>query len=106
MDRNNALSWELERPLVPIGSLNTGYKIQKAKTTNFCVANVIAALVGSAIALAGTGWSLATGGVLILFASLWLWNGGPHCQLGSHFARAQVQGLHIHGPLAVYTMVF
>ena len=43
-------------------------------TTNFCVANVIAALLGSAIALAGTGWALASGGALMLLASLWLWN--------------------------------
>lgn len=49
-------------------------RVQGLLTTNFCVANVIAALVGSAIALAGTGWSLAAGGLLILFASLWLWN--------------------------------
>ncbi len=49
-------------------------RVQGLLTTNFCVANVIAALLGSAIALAGVGWALATGGVLILLASLWLWN--------------------------------
>lgn len=51
MDRNNALSWELERPLVPIGSLNTGYKIQKAKTTNFCVAalSLVNTMIGGGI---------------------------------------------------------
>lgn len=49
-------------------------RVQGLLTTNFCVANVIAALVGSLIALAGTGWALASGGVLMLCASLWLWN--------------------------------
>jgi len=49
-------------------------RVQGLLTTNFCVANVISALVGSVIALAGTGWSLAFGGLLILAASTWLWN--------------------------------
>jgi cyanate permease len=49
-------------------------RVQGLLTTNFCVANVISALVGSIIALAGTGWSLAFGGLLILAASTWLWN--------------------------------
>ncbi len=49
-------------------------RVQGLLTTNFCVANVIAALFGSVIALAGVGWALTTGGVLMLLASLWLWN--------------------------------
>jgi MFS family permease len=49
-------------------------RVQGLLTTNFCVANVLMALVGSIIALAGTGWALAFGGVLILAASGWLWN--------------------------------
>jgi MFS family permease len=48
-------------------------RVQGLLTTNFCVANVVTALVGSVIALAGTGWSLAFGGLLILAASTWLW---------------------------------
>lgn len=48
-------------------------RVQGLLTTNFCFANVIAALVGSVIALAGTGWSLVAGGCLCLLASLWLW---------------------------------
>ena len=48
-------------------------RVQGLLTTNFCFANVIAALTGSAIALAGTGWSLFTGGILCLLASAWLW---------------------------------
>ena len=49
-------------------------RVQGLLTTNFCVANVVTAIVGSVIALAGTGWSLAFGGLLILAASTWLWN--------------------------------
>jgi MFS family permease len=49
-------------------------RVQGLLTTNFCVANVVAALLGSAVALAGTGWALAGGGLLILLASIWLWN--------------------------------
>ncbi len=49
-------------------------RVQGLLTTNFCVANVITALVGSVIALMGTGWSLAMGGLMILTASMWLWN--------------------------------
>ncbi len=49
-------------------------RVQGLLTTNFCIANVITALVGSVIALAGTGWALASGGLLVLCASLWLWN--------------------------------
>ena len=49
-------------------------RVQGLLTTNFCIANVIAALLGSAVALAGTGWSLFTGGVLCLAASLWMWS--------------------------------
>ena len=49
-------------------------RVQGLLTTNFCIANVIAALLGSVIALAGTGWSLFTGGVLCLLGSLWLWS--------------------------------
>jgi MFS family permease len=49
-------------------------RVQGLLTTNFCVANVIAAITGSVIALAGTGWSLFSGGVLCLLASLWLWS--------------------------------
>lgn len=41
-------------------------------TTSFCAANVIAALAGSLIALAGTAWSLFFGGVLCALAALWL----------------------------------
>lgn len=48
-------------------------RVQGLLTTNFCAANVIAALGGSAIALLGTGWSLATGGLLCLLASIWLY---------------------------------
>jgi MFS family permease len=48
-------------------------RVQGLLTTNFCFANVVAALTGSAIALAGTGWSLFAGGVLCLLASIWLW---------------------------------
>jgi MFS family permease len=48
-------------------------RVQGLLTTNFCAANVIAALVGSGIALYGTGWSLAAGGVLCLCASAWLY---------------------------------
>lgn len=43
-------------------------------TTSFCAANVVAALLGSVIALAGTGWSLFSGGVLCALASIWLHN--------------------------------
>ncbi len=49
-------------------------RVQGLLTTNFCVANVISALVGSVIALAGVGWAIASGGLLMLVASLWLWN--------------------------------
>ena len=48
-------------------------RVQGLLTTNFCVANVIAAIFGSIIALAGTGWSLFAGGILCLMASGWLW---------------------------------
>ena len=47
-------------------------RVQGLLTTNFCAANVIAALVGSVIALLGTGWSIATGGLLCIAASAWL----------------------------------
>jgi MFS family permease len=50
-------------------------RVQGLLTTNFCFANVIMALVGSAIALLGTGWSLAAGGLLCVCASAWLWLG-------------------------------
>ena len=43
-------------------------------STNFYVANVVAALTGSLIALAGTGWALAAGGLMVLSASTWLWS--------------------------------
>ncbi|MEP5764546.1 MAG: MFS transporter [Halieaceae bacterium] len=49
-------------------------RVQGLLTTNFCFANVIAALAGSAIALLGTGWSLFSGGLLCGLASLWLWS--------------------------------
>ena len=49
-------------------------RVQGLLTTNFCIANVVAALFGSVIALAGVGWALGTGGVLIMGASLWLWS--------------------------------
>ena len=49
-------------------------RVQGLLTTNFCIANVIAALLGSVIALAGTGWSLFAGGVLCLMGSVWLWS--------------------------------
>jgi len=49
-------------------------RVQGLLTTNFCLANVIAALGGSAIALLGSGWSLFAGGVLCALASLWLWS--------------------------------
>ena len=49
-------------------------RVQGLLTTNFCFANVIAALLGSAVALAGTGWSLFSGGVLCLAGSLWIWS--------------------------------
>ncbi len=52
-------------------------RVQGLLTTNFCFANVIAALGGSAIALLGTGWALFTGGVLCAFASMWLFSRGP-----------------------------
>ncbi|MEM0955701.1 MAG: MFS transporter [Pseudomonadota bacterium] len=52
-------------------------RVQGLLTTNFCIANVIAALIGSVIALAGVGWALATGGMLTLAASLWLWSWRP-----------------------------
>ena len=48
-------------------------RVQGLLTTNFCVAAVISALVGSVIALIGAGWALAAGGALVLSASLWLW---------------------------------
>jgi MFS family permease len=47
-------------------------RVQGLLTTNFCAANVVIALVGSLIALLGTAWSLVTGGVLCLLASLWI----------------------------------
>lgn len=50
-------------------------RVQGLLTTNFYAANVIAALVGSVIALLGTGWSLAAGGALCLLASAWLYAG-------------------------------
>jgi MFS family permease len=50
-------------------------RVQGLLTTNFYAANVIAALVGSVIALLGTGWSLAAGGMLCLLASAWLYTG-------------------------------
>jgi MFS family permease len=54
-------------------------RVQGLLTTNFYAANVIAALVGSVIALLGTGWSLAAGGVLCILASAWLYTGvRPH----------------------------
>jgi predicted MFS family arabinose efflux permease len=54
-------------------------RVQGLLTTNFYAANVIAALVGSVIALLGTGWSLAAGGVLCILASAWLYKGvRPH----------------------------
>lgn len=49
-------------------------RVQGMLTTNFCIANVVAALFGSLIALAGTGWSLFAGGLLCLLGSLWLWS--------------------------------
>lgn len=49
-------------------------RVQGLLSTNFYVANVIAALTGSVIALAGTGWALACGGVMVLCASSWLWS--------------------------------
>ncbi len=52
-------------------------RVQGLLTTNFCFANVIAALGGSAIALLGTGWSLFAGGVLCALASSWLFSRGP-----------------------------
>jgi MFS family permease len=52
-------------------------RVQGLLTTNFCFANVIAALGGSAIALLGTGWSLFTGGLLCGLASLWLFSRVP-----------------------------
>jgi MFS family permease len=52
-------------------------RVQGLLTTNFCAANVIAALVGSAIALIGTGWSLAAGGLLCVCASAWLYSRMP-----------------------------
>ncbi len=48
-------------------------RVQGLLTTNFCIANVVSALVGSAIALAGVGWALGAGGFLVLSASVWLW---------------------------------
>ncbi|MEE4659079.1 MAG: MFS transporter [Halieaceae bacterium] len=48
-------------------------RVQGLLTTNFCIANVVSALFGSVIALAGVGWAVATGGGLIACASLWLW---------------------------------
>ena len=50
-------------------------RVQGLLTTNFYAANVIAALVGSVIALMGTGWSLAAGGMLCILASAWLYTG-------------------------------
>ena len=50
-------------------------RVQGLLTTNFYAANVIAALVGSVIALLGTGWSLAAGGMLCILASAWLYTG-------------------------------
>ncbi len=47
-------------------------RVQGLLTTNFCAANVVIALAGSVIALMGTEWSLVTGGVLCICASLWL----------------------------------
>jgi MFS family permease len=52
-------------------------RVQGLLTTNFCAANVIAALVGSVIALFGTGWSLAAGGLLCISASVWLYTRIP-----------------------------
>ncbi len=48
-------------------------RVQGLLTTNFCAANVIAALAGSGIALYGTGWSLVAGGILCICASGWLY---------------------------------
>jgi len=51
-------------------------RVQGLLTTNFCLANVISALVGSAIALLGSGWSIFAGGVLCLLACGWLFSLG------------------------------
>jgi MFS family permease len=40
--------------------------------SSFCVSNVIMALVGSFIALIGASWSLLSGGVICVLASVWL----------------------------------
>jgi MFS family permease len=50
-------------------------RVQGLLTTNFCAANVIIALLGSVIALLGSGWSIFAGGVLCSLASAWLWLG-------------------------------
>ncbi len=50
-------------------------RVQGLLTTNFCAANVVIALLGSAIALLGSGWSLFAGGLLCACASAWLWFG-------------------------------
>jgi DHA1 family tetracycline resistance protein-like MFS transporter len=47
-------------------------RVQGLLTTNFCAANVIAAIFGSLIALMGTGWALFSGGLLCACASIWL----------------------------------
>ncbi len=49
-------------------------RVQGLLSTNFYVANVVAALTGSIVALAGTGWALAGGGMMVLCASTWLWS--------------------------------
>ncbi len=50
-------------------------RVQGLLTTNFCAANVVIALLGSIIALLGSGWSIFAGGVLCSLASAWLWFG-------------------------------
>ena len=52
-------------------------RVQGLLTTNFCAANVIAAVFGSFIALLGTGWALFAGGVLCACAATWLYSRVP-----------------------------
>ncbi|MBB3168936.1 MFS transporter [Simiduia aestuariiviva] len=48
-------------------------RIMGLLTTNFCLANVIMALVGAALALLGGRWVIWCASVLFFMAALWLW---------------------------------
>ncbi len=54
------------------GDMGQG-RVMGLLTTNFCLGNVVAAILGSFIALLGSGWSIFFGGLLIATASFWLY---------------------------------